>query len=64
MHVLDWPAADDLWLPLSAQVASARFLGRDGAVRFQAERNGVLLSGIPAMSGTDIDTIIELQLAK
>jgi alpha-L-fucosidase len=64
VHLLEWPAADDLWLPLSAAVSSARFLGRDGAVRFRVERNGVLLSGLPAMRGDDMDTVIVLEMAQ
>jgi alpha-L-fucosidase len=64
VHLLDWPAADDLWLPVSGAVASAHFLGRDGLVRFRAEKNGVLLSGIPAMQAGDLDTIIVLEMTQ
>ncbi|MFN8581636.1 MAG: alpha-L-fucosidase [Gemmatimonadaceae bacterium] len=61
VHVLDWPAADDLWVPLTRPVASATFLGRSGTVRFQQSAGGVLLSGIPAMGPSDIDTIVVLE---
>jgi alpha-L-fucosidase len=64
VHLLDWPASDDLWLPVGGAVTSAHFLGRDGVVPFRAEKNGVLLSGIPAMRGDDMDTIVVLEMAR
>ena len=64
VHVLDWPAGDDLWVPLTGRVVRASLLGRDGTVRAQAGEGGVLLRGIPAMQRDDIDTIVVLELAR
>lgn len=63
VHILDWQD-DDLWLPLDAQVKRASVLGRDGVVRVQPGKGGVLLGGISALRQDDIDTVVVLELGR
>lgn len=63
VHILDWQD-DDLWLPLDAKVKRASVLGRDGVVRVQPGKGGVLLGGISALRQDDIDTVVVLELGR
>ncbi len=63
VHILDWQD-DDLWLPLDAKVKRASVLGRDGVVRLQPGKGGVLLGGISALRQDDIDTVVVLELGQ
>lgn len=63
VHILDWQD-DDLWLPLDAKVKRASVLGRDGVVRLQPGKGGVLIGGISALQQDDIDTVVVLELGQ
>lgn len=61
VHILDW-RDDELWIPLAGKVRSARVLGRSAEVRVQAGTGGMLLRGLSAAKGDDIDTIVVLEM--
>ena len=62
VHLLEWPAADDLWLPLERKVTGVRLLDSGAPIRFRQNGRGVLLEGLPASSKDDVDTIVVLEL--
>lgn len=63
VHVLDWNAADGLWLPLAAQVKTVKFLKDGSAVDYVQVNDGILIKNIPSRALDDYDTIIALELA-
>jgi alpha-L-fucosidase len=63
VHVLDWNAADGLWLPLAAQVKAAKFLKDGSAVDYVQVNDGILIKNIPPRAVDEFDTIIMLELA-
>ena len=61
VHILDW-RDDELWIPLAGKVRSARVLGRSAEVRVQPGTGGMLLRGLSAARGDDVDTIVVLEM--
>ena len=63
VHILDW-LDDELWLPMTAKVRSARVLGSNAVIRVATGKDGVQLSGITDARHDNYDTIIALELAR
>ena len=64
VHVLDWPAADPLWVPVAQRVQQARYLGTGAPVAVKVVDGGVLLPPTPEAARDVFDTVIALELPR
>jgi alpha-L-fucosidase len=62
VHILNWPASDMLWVPVSGRVKAARYLRDGSAAGYVEVEGGVLLKSIPQRAVDEYDTIVALEL--
>jgi alpha-L-fucosidase len=61
VHLLEWPAADDLWLPLTQKVTAVRLIDTGQVIRFRQNGRGLLLEGLPPLSTGEADQVVVLE---
>lgn len=64
VHILDWDDRQLTLPPVDDKIKSAKLFGTNTPVRFSQTADGVVLTLAKAPEATDIDTIVELTLAK